>query len=107
MVEQVTKYKITRRVGSRVMTATWQSAGRQATQPADPNYPDGVDINAGVPWLPEEGTYCQIDLPYPAPECGSWRIECATCGLSAVVTAAGRADDPRTFRVMCKAKPNG
>lgn len=73
-------------------------SGRGKAQcPPDPAYPDGVSVNATRPG--EEG--CVTELPYPAPECGHWRICCATCGMTVVVTAAGRPDDPRELTIPC------
>jgi hypothetical protein len=45
---------------------------------------------------------CFVKLPYPAVRVGMWRVACETCGVSVVVTAAGRPDDPRSVRIPCQ-----
>jgi hypothetical protein len=62
----------------------------------NPDYPNGLDIRI------KERPACIVDLPYPAPECGHWAIEYRLCGLTVAVTAAGRADDPRSVQVPCQ-----
>ena len=80
------------------MKIMWLDAGRTAQCAPDPRYPLGmdVDMSAGA-----EVT-CKANVPYPAPRCGQHFIHCETCGQKVIVTAAGRADDPRTVRVACK-----
>lgn len=73
----------------------YPSGRGKARCPTDPNYPDGKRIDLGV--LPN----CDVTLPYPAPECGHFRITCKSCGVSIVATAAGRTDDPRSITVPC------
>lgn len=93
----------------------WVDGGREPRMPPDPRYPDGIDL--------DETTHQRIDVksgavisadadrkscftflrPYPAPRCGSFVIECDVCGLRAIVTTAGRRDDPRSVRLPCKA----
>jgi hypothetical protein len=73
-------------------------SGRGKAQcPPDPNYPHGIAIglNLTVPT-------CKIDLPYPAPECGWFEIDCDVCNARLLVTAAGRPDDPISVRVPCQ-----
>jgi hypothetical protein len=76
---------------------TWVDHGREARHPADPAYPDGVDVDLsrGV------ARSCRTALPYPAPRCGLYVIACRACGQSVVVTAAGRRDDPRSVAIAC------
>ncbi len=64
---------------------------------SNPNFPNGikVDISDGL-------IACTKDLPYPAPECGTWIVRCAACGMSIGVTAAGRPDDPISVTMPCK-----
>ena len=45
---------------------------------------------------------CCMNLPYPAPRCGVYVIICRKCGFKAVITIAGRPDDPRTVTLPCK-----
>lgn len=77
----------------------WVDGGRVAVCPANPFHPDGVVIDAtgGQPCLS-----CEVSLPYPAKRCGHYVIRCLTCNYSAVVTTAGRADDPHSIKVPCK-----
>lgn len=67
----------------------------------DPRYPMGQHIPA------PRGTTrsCFVPLPYPAPECGWFEVECVTCGLVLVVTAAGRVDDPVSVELPCIITP--
>ena len=78
---------------------TFIDRGRFATEKPNPAYPDGVDLDIS------EGAMraCLIKLPYPAPRCGYWAVECMGCGLNALVTCAGRPDDPRSLKMACKA----
>ena len=72
------------------------STGRAPRVKSDPNYPDGIDVNAGA------SPACKAELPYPAQCIGTWHVECKTCGCIVAVTAAGRRDDPRSVMVPCK-----
>lgn len=73
-------------------------SGRGAAQcPPNPEFPKGVMIDAAG-----EKTACAVTLPYPAPECGMFMLECRICGMKVAVTAAGRPDDPMIVRVPCK-----
>ena len=80
------------------ITVTWLDRGRNAELGPDPRYPEGIDLDIS------QGAFevCITALPYPAPRCGSWLIVCDTCDLRIVVTAAGRADDPRSMKMACK-----
>src|SRR5262245_7441784 len=86
--------------GCRMLKVEWIDAGREPTAKPDPRYPKGVDLDMskgrGI-----TGS-CRTELPYPAPRCGQYVITCSICGLSAMVTTAGRADDPRSVKVACK-----
>jgi hypothetical protein len=70
----------------------------KATQPPDPNSPNGIDYDVSRDARPA----CRITLPYPAAGLGMWAIECKLCGFSITCTAAGRADDPRSITMACK-----
>lgn len=77
---------------------TFKASGRGKAQcPPHPAFPEGRDIR-----MPS-GFGCVVELPYPAPECGAFIVQC-DCGAKAAVTAAGRPDDPRTFQLACYAK---
>jgi len=65
----------------------------------NPDCPDGSHADTA-----DGQTGCVVDLPYPAPECGAWIVQCAACGMSAAITAAGRPDDPRSVRIPCKGR---
>jgi hypothetical protein len=80
------------------MKVTFMDAGREAKNPPDPAYPDGmdVDISKGA------SKACLVQLPYPAPRCGGMMVVCEECGMSAYLTVAGRADDPRSVKLGCK-----
>lgn len=74
-------------------------AGRKATEKPNPKYPDGITIDLAQSRLIKS---CTRNLPYPAPQCGMYRVTCLTCKLSIVLTVAGRADDPRIITMPCK-----
>jgi hypothetical protein len=82
-------------------------SGRGKAQcPPDAAYPHGK----AIPPLPGIADTCLVELPYPAPECGVWKVECLKCGCTAMVTAAGRPDDPISFYMPCiiqRRTPNG
>lgn len=73
--------------------------GRTATEKPDPKFPDGRDLNIAPHVLAK---VCCRNLPYPAPRCGQYAIRCRVCGLTALVSVAGRPDDPRTITLACK-----
>ena len=75
-----------------------RSGRGKAQNPPDPKYPNGVALNMSKPGQ----DFCDVMLPYPAPECGMHEILCSECGLSVLVSAAGRNDDPVSVRVACK-----
>lgn len=74
-------------------------SGRGKAQcPSNPEYPNGIDINGAG----EAAESCKVTLPYPAPECGLYRVECRLCGFSLAITAAGRPDDPKSVTLPCQ-----
>lgn len=77
----------------------FNDSGREPTQPPNPKYPDGIDINLAPHTLAKT---CCRNLPYPAPRCGTYSIVCRTCHFTCLVTVAGRPDDPRTITLPCK-----
>jgi hypothetical protein len=76
---------------------TWIDHGREPRHPADPRYPDGVDVDLSN----GAARTCRVALPYPAPRCGLYAISCGSCGRSVLVTVAGRRDDPRSVAIAC------
>lgn len=78
----------------------WIDSGHQPRVKPDPDFPNGKDIDTG------ERPACKVKLPYPAPRCGLYIVECAKCGTNAAITAAGRPDDPRSLMLPCKSKPH-
>lgn len=81
------------------ITVKWIDGRREPKHPPNPNYPDGIDID-----LAEGKVGCQVPLTYPAKRCGHFEARCDICGAGAVVTTAGRPDDPRSLRLRCLAK---
>ncbi len=77
---------------------TFNDSGRAATQPSNPKFPDGIDIDISAPGRAS----CCFNLSYPAPRVGTYSIVCRTCRYTAVITVAGRPDDPRTLTLPCK-----
>jgi hypothetical protein len=84
-------------------TVEWIDAGREPQCPADPRFPDGMVVDLRGDQITP---HCRLKLTYPALRIGHWRISC-TCGYSAIVTAAGRRDDPRAVLIPCKAPAYG
>lgn len=80
------------------LTVEWSGAGRGPQEPSDPLYPHGKDVDVS------EGAkaVCETALQCPAPECGLWIVRCDACGVKVGVTAAGRPDDPRSFKMACR-----
>jgi hypothetical protein len=76
----------------------FNDSGRKATQPANPKFPKGVDVSCADSGVPT----CTRNLPYPAPGVGTYSVICRECGFTALVTVAGRADDPRSITIPCK-----
>jgi hypothetical protein len=82
-----------------MLEVRWIDRGFEATCEPDPRFPAGVDLDLSRGRIDA----CHTPLPYPAKRCGYFVVNCATCGLQCVVTTAGRADDPRSLQVACKA----
>lgn len=76
-------------------------SGRKAECPPDPKFPDGRLINLAESAI--QKTCCR-NLPYPAPACGMYMVECRRCGFAAMITVAGRPDDPRMVQMPCARK---
>jgi hypothetical protein len=82
----------------------WIDSGRKARCASDPRHPDGTKIT--IPHKAGEST-CTAVLPYPAPQCGYWLVKCSQCRMTAIITAAGRRDDPREVSLPCSLKAEG
>lgn len=65
---------------------------------SNPDHPNGIAIKV------DQTPKCEVDLPYPAPECGYWQITCQLCKQTVAVTAAGRPDDPISVEIPCSVK---
>jgi hypothetical protein len=78
----------------------WIDRGLEPKNKPDPAYPDGIDLDCS-----DGADSCLVKLPYPARRIGYYLILCERCGLSGMVTTAGRPDDPRSVKMKCKEKP--
>lgn len=79
-------------------TVEWIDQGHWPQVKPNPAYPDGKDLDSG------ERPACKVALPYPAKRIGYYFVECDTCKANALITTAGRPDDPRSVMLPCKAK---
>ena len=80
-----------------MITVKFHSHHRRAKVAPNPKHPSGIDID-----LAPGVNGCTTRLPYPAECCGVWLVRCSVCETSAAITAAGRADDPRSVKLACK-----
>lgn len=78
----------------------WVDRGLEPENPPNPAYPHGIDLRLIKPG--HHGPTCKQSLPYPARRIGYFMIECITCGITTVVTTAGRPDDPYSLEMACK-----
>ena len=76
----------------------WHDRHREPQSQPNPAFPKGTDVDLSGGRTP----VCTVALPYPAKRCGHYIVLCDVCKLSALVTTAGRADDPRSVTVACK-----
>jgi len=83
----------------------WIDSGREPQCAPNPDFPTGIDINIARLENALEAPSCFTLLPYPAKRCGYFYVECETCGTNAVITTAGRRDDPRSVRIPCRKNP--
>jgi hypothetical protein len=83
------------------LTVHWIDRGREPQCAPNPDYPDGIDLDA----TRQGDRCCWTKLaPYPAPRCGYFVIRCDECDQNVVCTTAGRPDDPRSIRIRCKSQ---
>jgi len=76
----------------------WIDRHVEPHEPPNPKYPNGVDVDISK----RDAPACSALLTHPAKRCGYWIVHCKACGATAVVTTAGRRDDPRSLRMACK-----
>lgn len=76
----------------------WIDHGREPQCAPDPAFPDGKDCDCSRGQAP----VCKVRLPYPALRCGLFYVECRVCGTNAMITTAGRSDDPRSVTLPCE-----
>jgi len=74
-------------------------SGREPKEKPDPKYPNGKPVSL-LKYALQKG--CTVNLPYPAPRCGLYKVTCRSCGFTAVITVAGRPDDPNILTLPCK-----
>jgi hypothetical protein len=74
-------------------------SGYKSEEKPDPDFPNGRRINVDGP-LPT--ALCCFNLPYPAPRCGTYEIECRDCPAKFSTPVNGRDDDPRVITMPCK-----
>lgn len=84
-----------------MIEVNWIDRGREPTQKPNPLYPKGMDVDM----TNGAKVVCLAEVPYPAKRCGYYALKCTDCGYTALVTTAGRPDDPRTVKVPCKKRP--
>ncbi|WOH52776.1 MULTISPECIES: hypothetical protein [unclassified Bradyrhizobium] len=58
----------------------WIDRGGKATQPPDPDYPYGIDVDLTGGRTP----FCETALPYPAKRLGYFTVACDLCGFTAM-----------------------
>lgn len=77
----------------------FRASGRgKAQEPPNPDYPNGFAVDFGT------RPACLCELPYPAPECGYFVVDCVKCGVRIAITSVGRPDDPVSVMVPCQEK---
>lgn len=81
------------------LEVTFLSHHRKPTCAPNPAHPNGIDVDL----TDGARVACLAELPYPAECCGVLIVRCNKCLESVAITTAGRADDPRTVKLPCKA----
>ncbi len=74
----------------------WIDQKREPQIAPNPEFPNGKDVG-----LTKSPLACKCELPYPAKRCGVYIVECQRCGSNAMLTTAGRPDDPRSVTLPC------
>jgi len=80
-----------------MLNVEWIDGNREPQNPPDPDYPEGIDVDATEGATPT----CTTLLPYPAKRCGHFLVTCSVCKQRVAVTTAGRPDDPRSLKIKC------
>jgi hypothetical protein len=73
-------------------------SGREPKCAPNPKYPNGIDLDMSK----GASATCEAQLPYPTPRCGYISVVCDICGLSVLITTAGRIDDPKSIKLACQ-----
>lgn len=74
----------------------WIDRHREPQCPPNPLFPNGIDLDVS-----DGALACRAELPYPAKRCGYYFVECQKCLTNALITTAGRADDPKSVKLTC------
>jgi hypothetical protein len=69
---------------------------RKAKCPPNLRYPNGTHIDLGT------RPACLVSLPYPAPRCGWFLLDCPVCHENLLVTVSGQRDDPCSVMLPCR-----
>lgn len=81
------------------LSVEWVDGEREPQCQPNPEFPNGMDVDASNG---AERT-CTARLPYPAKRCGIYIVRCSFCRVRAAITTAGRADDPKSLKIACRA----
>src|SRR5258708_12737079 len=93
---------MSRRADTPVIHVHWVDRGYEPTQPPNPAYPNGIDIDmTGGDRLAQA---CKTSLPYPAKRVGFYVVTCPKCHMKTIFTTAGPPDDPKSVKLACKHK---
>lgn len=79
------------------LKAEFFTEGKKPTQPPDPAYPNGIDVDISKGKSP----WCWIRLP-KVETTGLMLVTCEECDLRIMITMAGRPDDARSYRMACR-----
>lgn len=85
---------------SAAIEVQWIDGHREPLHRSNPAYPNGVDLDLSK----GASAACSVALGYPAKRCGMYIVRCRACSASVTITTAGRADDPRSVKLGCKAQ---
>jgi hypothetical protein len=80
----------------------WIDRGEKPRLQPNPLFPLGKDLD-----LSQGREGCKDALPWPAPRIGYFVVECRRCGANAIITTAGRPDDPRSIKLACDRDDHG